>query len=1272
MSNIVNFVKSNNQINTTNENLLTIVTMSNPTGPTGSNMYLSTDGWNTKTNLGTPAFAQSCNNLYYNGVLWVGVGSNTGNIGSTGHVAYSSDAFHWTLPGTVFSGPTGTQGSAVIYYNNNWFIGGGTRQTGSATGVAYNIAYYSPDAIIWTPLYGSTGAGAFGNISPTGALNQNVYSFTTNGNIIVAGGDCTNLSTTSCLAYSYSGFVWESTTAIGTSIKGLACNGTIFVAVHSGGSNNVSYSIDGINWISSTTNIASTLTWVSWTKDRFLIGGSTNGTIYYSFDGNNWITNSLALVNTNGSTYNGSYYLLTASTGGTPVLYRSLDSINWSIAIGGTTGFGGYSTGLSTPSIFTQSLTSLVNTNGWITSGHEMGLTYNTTTSLTGGYNMTLRNNGVNTIVVDKNGCSTIQIDEQYGTFISSPITLIGIQSTNALYYTMDNKSLVNINGIFSTFTTKALGWNKNIWLASDDSSVLYYSFDGLNWTITDSIFGHVYVDCVKWNGKMWVGGSQHIISNTSMYYSYDGMIWTPILNTSTLFNSGCQTIEWNGKLWLAGGSVTIAGNGNTLAYSYDGINWIGIGSTVFGATCNSIVWNGSLWVAVGTGTNAIASCTSDPTNPNNWLTLSFGSSTYQPVSNSCMTWNGKRFVTVGIQSFFGMTIIAHSTSGLAILSDWTFLNSSTIFTNSGNRCTWNGSIWILTGTGTNSVITSPDNQGATTTWIPSFTLYPTSNFGGNGLACYGGFWNWSGSASYPSINFSTYGQNIGGIYSASENSIDIAVKDQNVLSVTNNGIYAQQLYLGGNSITNSTGSNLNGQILNVDSSIVYSSAPNNNNNVSFITFQQSALYSATGTQTVTNASTLYIANAPTGGTGTSGNIMTITNPYAINVSSGTVLINTTTNSSSSNTGAILLSGGISISNTTDASSATGGGTFTTLGGVGIAKSLYVGTNTTLNNPTGIFTSSSTNPSYIIGGGSNPTGAFLLSGGISISNTTDTISATGGGTFTTLGGVGIGESLYVGKNITMSNFTGIFTSSSTNPSYIIGGGSNPTGAFLLSGGISISNTTDVISATGGGTFTTSGGFSIAKTLCIGSTASSSSSSTGAIILAGGISISNATDTTSSTGGGSFTTLGGIGIGKNVYIGESLRRGIVDTNFNAVTLSTGSVAFSTSFTSPNGDELLYFENGTSYGSALFLVGKDAGVNYRLTIIPGGNCSVNSSSNIFQTGGNATIPITVGGVTSGTQNLNFGWTSGTATASLRTSTGSISTFSVKRGLRGFNLT
>lgn len=153
---------------------------------------------------------------------------------------------------------------------------------------------------------------------------------------------------------------------------------------------------------------------------------------------------------------------------------------------------------------------------------------------------------------------------------------------------------------------------------------------------------------------------------------------------------------------------------------------------------------------------------------------------------------------------------------------------------------------------------------------------------------------------------------------------------------------------------------------------------------------------------------------------------------------------------------------------------------------------------------------------------SNPsdisTGTLLLNGGITLNNTTDSISLTSGGTITTLGGVSIGKKLNVGGVVNVNNNKIINVEWPTNPldaankAYVDSRttgtliGNFTTGQVLIGGstgnvigypnfiysdalGLILYDTTDSISLTSGGTLTTYGGVNIYKSLYVGGSVS---------------------------------------------------------------------------------------------------------------------------------------------------------------------------------------
>jgi hypothetical protein len=227
--------------------------------------------WTGSTN-GNSMFSGQGNALCWNGSIWVAGGSTQG--GGTNTTAYSYDAMNWTASTNNVFGDICND----IAWNGTMFVG-----VGNST----NKVAYSYDAITWTAstsgnnlitlagygvcwngsIWAAVGYGTTRIALSTDGIN---WSASTNGNTIFGTGTnqvneiawngtmfvAVASSSVNKIGYSYDGFNWSASTN-GNSIftsdaYGIRWNGSKWIAGGSG-TNTLAYSTDGINW-SATTN----------------------------------------------------------------------------------------------------------------------------------------------------------------------------------------------------------------------------------------------------------------------------------------------------------------------------------------------------------------------------------------------------------------------------------------------------------------------------------------------------------------------------------------------------------------------------------------------------------------------------------------------------------------------------------------------------------------------------------------------------------------------------------------------------------------------------------------------------------------------------------------------------------------------------------------------------------------------------------------------------------------------------------------------------------
>lgn len=274
----------------------------------------------------------------------------------------------------------------------------------------------------------------------------------------------------------------------------------------------------------------------------------------------------------------------------------------------------------------------------------------------------------------------------------------------------------------------------------------------------------------------------------------------------------------------------------------------------------------------------------------------------------------------------------------------------------------------------------------------------------------------------------------------------------------------------------------------------------------------------------------------------------------------GDTYFKSTTPSTSYSIGAVNVAGGLTISGNQNVANIGNGGALTVAGGASIGLDLYIGGQI---NGSG---SSSSTFAYLTLTATDEavnitTGALVTFGGITVQCTTNATSVTNGGSLLVDGGASFGRDIYIGQRafvygsanfnsptkdiinfydstvvrgfsidfdlsskdfslsrydtngvfiepaITVSRSQGFTTFSNTTPST-----SSNSASLILSGGISVNTTQNVISLSNGGGLTVRGGQSINKNLLVGgdviflSTTQSNDVSSGCLVVAGGVGV----------------------------------------------------------------------------------------------------------------------------------------------------------------------
>ena len=300
-------------------------------------------------------------------------------------------------------------------------------------------------------------------------------------------------------------------------------------------------------------------------------------------------------------------------------------------------------------------------------------------------------------------------------------------------------------------------------------------------------------------------------------------------------------------------------------------------------------------------------------------------------------------------------------------------------------------------------------------------------------------------------------------------------------------------------------------------------------------------------------------------------------------IQNGNILITDTSISTNMISGSLVSNGGLAINCTANSISSTSGGAVTIGGGMSVAKQIVVGGNIILDNSSNVFNingltenrlflDSVTNKNFYISPDgvsrrldlydntlkinittssfNSSTGALVITGGISINSTFDSVNSSNGGALTVAGGSSFGGNVIInkslnvgnglliknnGKQITLNGSTGSSSINMVNDNLTI---SNDSGISLLSttGSIVINNAT-----------ITNTNNTFSKYIYITDTTESINSSTGSLIVNGGLSINCTKDSSSVTNGGGITVSGGMSVFKKIFTGDSINLEVNNSN-----------------------------------------------------------------------------------------------------------------------------
>jgi hypothetical protein len=334
----------------------------------------------------------------------------------------------------------------------------------------------------------------------------------------------------------------------------------------------------------------------------------------------------------------------------------------------------------------------------------------------------------------------------------------------NTLAYSSDGINWNTLGNVIFNSYGSGVAWNGSLWIAvgRGTSNTIAHSSDGINWTgLGNSIFSD-YGNKVITNGSMFIAtGSDTLGSNNVITYSTNGINWT---RANTIFDN-VNCIAWNGNKYVAG---------SQLETSYTNGPWdntststgYGATSTIFTITSSGYLSSIEMLTALfgnGDGSGVYININNAPSDTHlGWITsdgttgsIDFKNFSFAPIFLNKGDYFRITLTTLDVNKLFDYAVIT-STNYLIIrfstiagsvssnifgyaydINSW-YPASNNILSDNYNDIAWNGSLWVVVGSGNNTIAYSSDGIN----WTASANTFTNVGYS---VAWNGKYWIASG-----------------------------------------------------------------------------------------------------------------------------------------------------------------------------------------------------------------------------------------------------------------------------------------------------------------------------------------------------------------------------------------------------------------------------------------------------------------------------------------------------------------------------------------------